>query len=179
MKDIGLRPVESMASVLVNKETHGIDPSPMVDIGLGPVYDIGLRPVDDIVKGHRDVSPPVTARIPKTYIPRVLLSSVEEAVKKSNDDEEDRPNIRASSIPRPRAVLSSPDNDAVIGSKNKVKAVQPFPLKHQKLTQNRHAQCKGITNNASDESSVNMRKAKTRAVKGTKMPVPAFSSHKR
>ncbi|KAJ4831360.1 hypothetical protein Tsubulata_042143 [Turnera subulata] len=80
---------------------------------------------------------------------------------------------------RENRFLHSLDNDTVIGSKNKIKAVRPSPLKNQKLTQSRHSQCKVITNHASDESSVNTRKAKTRADKGTKMPVPAFSSHKR
>ncbi|KAF2314048.1 hypothetical protein GH714_021735 [Hevea brasiliensis] len=54
--------------------------------------------------------PPI-ARISKPYVPNLLLqteSASEEEDKKSHFDEEDRPNIRAGSVPRPRAVLSSP-----------------------------------------------------------------------
>ncbi|XP_021671059.2 uncharacterized protein LOC110657919 isoform X2 [Hevea brasiliensis] len=66
------------------------------------------------VKDYQDVSPPPIARIPKSYVSKVLLptlkeSASEELDKKSNSDEEYRPNIRASSVPRPRAVLSSPE----------------------------------------------------------------------
>uniref|UniRef100_A0A803LS46 Uncharacterized protein n=1 Tax=Chenopodium quinoa TaxID=63459 RepID=A0A803LS46_CHEQI len=40
------------------------------------------------------------------------------AAKKSDTEEDDiKPHIRASSIPRPRAVISSPDNDQILGSK--------------------------------------------------------------
>ncbi|KAJ6898486.1 hypothetical protein NC652_025108 [Populus alba x Populus x berolinensis] len=87
------------------------------------------------VKGHQDVSPPIVARIPKSYVPNVIMPKVsvsEEAGKKSNSTEEDRLNIRASSIPRPRAVLSSPDNDAVIGSNNWTKVARPTASKNNK-----------------------------------------------
>ncbi|KAJ6719353.1 hypothetical protein OIU79_007084 [Salix purpurea] len=61
--------------------------------------------------GHQDVSPPITARIPKSHVSNVIMPRVsvsEEAEKKNNSTEEERLNIRASLIPRPRAVLSSP-----------------------------------------------------------------------
>ncbi|XVF38537.1 hypothetical protein REPUB_Repub20aG0110500 [Reevesia pubescens] len=83
-----------------------------------------------------------TARIPKSYVPQIEKPSdsvPEEAEKKKkNIDEEDRPNIRVSSTPRPRAVISSPDNDAVIGNKNRIKGEHRAALKNHNMVQNRH-----------------------------------------
>ncbi|KAJ6430267.1 hypothetical protein OIU84_021634 [Salix udensis] len=86
-------------------------------------------------RGHQDESPPPIARIPKSYSPTVIMPRVsvsEGTDKKNNFTEEDRPNIRASSIPRPRAVLSSPDNDAVIGNNyNKTKVAKILSFEEQ------------------------------------------------
>ncbi|XVE65766.1 hypothetical protein DITRI_Ditri08aG0025900 [Diplodiscus trichospermus] len=64
-------------------------------------------------KRHQDVSPGV--RIPKPYIPEAEKPpdfAHEEAEKnKKETDEEDRPNIRVRSTPRPRAVISSRGNE--------------------------------------------------------------------
>ncbi|XWS13917.1 hypothetical protein CRYUN_Cryun36dG0079900 [Craigia yunnanensis] len=94
------------------------------------------------VKRHQDVSPMRTARIPKSYVPEVEKpsdSAPEEAEKnKTKIDEEARPNIRVSSTPRPRAVISSPDNDAVIGNKNRIKGEYRTALKNNNMVQNRH-----------------------------------------
>ncbi|XP_065862970.1 uncharacterized protein [Euphorbia lathyris] len=118
------------------------------------------------VKEYRDISPPRIARVPNSYVPNIILptntvlpteSASEEADKKSNSDVEDRPNIRASSVARPRAVLSSPDNDAVIGNRNRnrVKALQPSALKNH----NRHTQCKTAHDQAvGDQNSPSLRK---------------------
>ncbi|KAH8495553.1 hypothetical protein H0E87_018647 [Populus deltoides] len=115
------------------------------------------------VKGHQDVSPPIAARIPKSYVPNVIMPKVsvsEEAEKKSNSTEEDRLNIRASSIPRPRAVLSSPDNDAVIGSNNRTKVARPTASKNNKLMESRHEPCKVVPGQITDASPTNTRKSK-------------------
>ncbi|KDO39357.1 hypothetical protein CISIN_1g026018mg [Citrus sinensis] len=57
-------------------------------------------------------------------------------------DETEKPNIRAGSILRPRAVLSSPDNDAVIGNKNRLKGERPAALRNHDMVSNRHAKAK-------------------------------------
>ncbi|XP_039070954.1 uncharacterized protein LOC120218013 [Hibiscus syriacus] len=95
------------------------------------------------VKRHEDISPTPTARIPKSYLPEVEKHSdtSSEGSGKSKtkvEDEEARPNIRASSTPRPRAVISSPDNDAVIGYKNKIEGRQRRALTNHSTVQNRH-----------------------------------------
>ncbi|KAJ6911316.1 hypothetical protein NC652_021826 [Populus alba x Populus x berolinensis] len=131
------------------------------------------------VKGHQDDSPPPIARIPKSYVPSVIMPkvSVSEGTEKKNIfNEEDKPNIRASSIPRPRAVLSSPDatrisnkrfsnsypdNDAVIGNNNKTRVARPSALKNNKVIQNRHEQCKVVPCRITDASPTNTRKSKS------------------
>lgn len=97
------------------------------------------------VKRNQDVSPMPTARIPKSYVPEIekpsdsSSQSSEEAEKnKTKADEEGRPNIRVSSTPRPRAVISSPENDAVIGNKNRIKGEYRTALKNNDVVQNRH-----------------------------------------
>lgn len=99
------------------------------------------------VKDYEDDTPSPILRIPKTCVPKIAMpiisiSKGEEKNIKEIDEEDDRLNIRASPIPRPRAVLSSPDNDGVIGSKNKAKAEGPSPLRNHNLVQNRQRQCK-------------------------------------
>ncbi|XP_057992838.1 uncharacterized protein LOC110655593 isoform X2 [Hevea brasiliensis] len=133
------------------------------------------------MKEYRDVSMPPIARISKPYVPNLLLqteSASEEEDKKSHFDEEDRPNIRAGSVPRPRAVLSSP----VIGNKNRVKAVRPSALKNHHSIQSRHAQCKVAPSQAVDESPPNTRKSKDTTdnnLKGKKWSTTAISSPRR
>ncbi|XP_058101452.1 uncharacterized protein LOC131245780 isoform X2 [Magnolia sinica] len=97
---------------------------------------------------YRDNSPP-HARIPKSYVPITPMPSVAASkgtarpLKGKNNKEIDadsKTNIRASSVPRPRAVLSSPDNDGMIGSRNKLSRGRHSVLKtrnsdHVTLTQ--------------------------------------------
>jgi hypothetical protein len=125
-------------------------------------------------KEHEDISPSYVAKIPKSYVPNVHMSttSVSESLIMptisaskgageidKNLDEDDKINIRANSILRPRAVLSSPDNDMMIGNNNRVKAKRPSGLKNPNLVQSRHAQCKIISSNIT-EGTVNTRKSK-------------------
>ncbi|XP_030508421.2 uncharacterized protein LOC115723132 [Cannabis sativa] len=115
---------------------------------------------------EEDISPPSIAKIPKSYIPSSIPFSFDEDIipniampkvsvlkgeeKYNNIDEDCKHNIRASSIPRPRAVLSSPDNDLVIGNKNRCKKERTPALKNRNLTQNRHALCKIIPTTTED-----------------------------
>ncbi|KAL9390092.1 hypothetical protein Peur_018697 [Populus x canadensis] len=130
------------------------------------------------VKGHQDVSPPIVARIPKSYVPNVIMPKVsvsEEAEKKSNSTEEDRLNIRASSIPRPRAVLSSPDNDAVIGSNNRTKVARPTASKNNKLMESRHEPCKAVPGQITDASPTSTRKSKNTSDNKSELKVKKWS----
>ncbi|GAB2233192.1 hypothetical protein Droror1_Dr00002410, partial [Drosera rotundifolia] len=75
-----------------------------------------------VVKEHKHYSPHVIARIPTSYVPTSVKTPTSTGTgNEDKDGEEDKPNIRASSIPRPRAILSSPDNDGMTGSNNKAK----------------------------------------------------------
>ncbi|KAG9445745.1 hypothetical protein H6P81_011873 [Aristolochia fimbriata] len=107
--------------------------------------DLGLKAFGSLLQEdeHTDNSTtPALARIPESYVPNMPMPST--AIKKGNkskefaqhrsppsllmeknnksadEDDEDRPNIRASPVPRPRAVLSSPDNDGFVGSRNRL-----------------------------------------------------------
>ncbi|XVF66402.1 hypothetical protein PTKIN_Ptkin10aG0032700 [Pterospermum kingtungense] len=131
------------------------------------------------VKTHQAVSAMATARIPKSYVPHV--GEPEEAEKnKEKTDEQDRPNIRAGSTPRPRAVISSPDNDAVIGNKNRIKGEQCAAMKNHNMVQNR-----GTTgSHISARSPLKTRKSKDDAdcnfeIKGKKGSGTAVSSQRR
>ncbi|XP_024194909.1 uncharacterized protein LOC112198095 isoform X2 [Rosa chinensis] len=108
----------------------------------------------------KDVSPATVAKVPKSYVPRVVMPSISvaEGAKKANKIEEmNKQNIRASSIPPPRAVLSSPDNDTVIGNKNRIKAQRPSALKNHSLVQNRSTPCIPLH---ITENSINTKKSK-------------------
>ncbi|GAU23802.1 hypothetical protein TSUD_27110, partial [Trifolium subterraneum] len=64
--------------------------------------------------------------------------------KDGNTDDENKVNIRASSVPRPRAVISSPENDHMIGNRNKIGKGRLPASKNSTVSPNRHtlAQCK-------------------------------------
>ncbi|KAH1096447.1 hypothetical protein J1N35_013368 [Gossypium stocksii] len=106
-----------------------------------------LSMLDSYFPGKRhedDVSPMPTARIPKSYhapeVDKHSDSTSEEAEqnKTKAEEEETRPNIRVSSTPRPRAIISSPDNDALIRNKNKIEGRQRTASKNHNTVQNRH-----------------------------------------
>ncbi|KAK9280876.1 hypothetical protein L1049_003767 [Liquidambar formosana] len=92
-------------------------------------------------KGNENDSPPLVTKIPKTRVPNLAmpLNSVSKGAsqlpetKKNNKHVVDdaKPNARASSIPRPRAVVSSPDNDGMIGNMNKLISRRPLTLEKQ------------------------------------------------
>lgn len=100
-----------------------------------------------------DNSPTSVVRVPR------FDSSTSGAInnRKQKVLEENRMNIRASSIPRPRAVLSSPDNDQMIGSKNKTKGELLTSVRRQSPFQNRHAQCKVTPRPVAADDSVSTR----------------------
>ncbi|XP_058770833.1 uncharacterized protein LOC131644367 [Vicia villosa] len=75
--------------------------------------------------------------------------------KDGNTDDENKVNIRASSIPRPRAVISSPENDLLIGNRNKIGNGRPSTPKNSNVSPNRHslAQCKVKSHDNNDIAS--------------------------
>lgn len=72
--------------------------------------------------------------------------------KDGNSDDENKVNIRASSIQRPRAVVSSPENDILIGNRNKIGNGRQSALKNRTVLPNRHsqAQCKVKSHDTTD-----------------------------
>ncbi|KAK9087761.1 hypothetical protein Syun_030155 [Stephania yunnanensis] len=79
-------------------------------------------------------SPPSIARVPKNYVPGLATPPVPSCKGDGNNKtvvEESRPNIRASSVPRPRAVLSSPDNDEIIGKRKQLSQDRSSLLKRR------------------------------------------------
>ncbi|CAN0904877.1 hypothetical protein LINGRAHAP2_LOCUS23352 [Linum grandiflorum] len=129
-------------------------------------------PVKQVQEIAVDVSPSPSpkAKIPKYYVPSLILPetpttpvsvSTESSGTdtKSNPDEgEDRPLIRAGIIPPPRAVLSSPQNDAMIGNKNRVG--KPATRNKNSAQDRDVQQCKITPKTAIDESAVRNRKSK-------------------
>ncbi|GAA0176511.1 hypothetical protein LIER_29488 [Lithospermum erythrorhizon] len=94
----------------------------------------------------RDGSPTSIVRVPDSSTS--TSASFEDPVSKGTSTKKEigsdgnKTNIRANMVLRPRAVLSSPDNDTMIGSTNKTRK-QPLPTeRNHKLCQNRHNQCK-------------------------------------
>ncbi|XP_023538649.1 uncharacterized protein LOC111799527 isoform X6 [Cucurbita pepo subsp. pepo] len=110
-------------------------------------------------KEHR-VSPSSTAKVPKVYSPNVVKPSTSE----SQDKRCNKVNTRASSIPMPRAVLSSPENDLMIGKKNRKPTEKPSVLKNHNSVQSRHSQCKTVARHSGNENPICSRKSKETVV---------------
>ncbi|KAK1559869.1 hypothetical protein Q3G72_019313 [Acer saccharum] len=78
-------------------------------------------------------SSPANAKVTKTCVPSVKSELVSASKEKNNKDS--KQSGRAISILRPRAVLSSPENDGMIGNKNKLRPSSSKRLNHeQKMT---------------------------------------------
>ncbi|XP_022974536.1 uncharacterized protein LOC111473205 isoform X1 [Cucurbita maxima] len=111
-------------------------------------------------KEHR-VSPSSTAKVPKVYSPNVVKPSTSES---QADKRCNKVNTRASSIPMPRAVLSSPENDLMIGKKNRKTTEKPSVLKNHNSVQSRHSQCKTVARHSVNENPICLRKSKEAVV---------------
>ncbi|XP_026435899.1 uncharacterized protein LOC113333687 isoform X2 [Papaver somniferum] len=81
--------------------------------------------------------PPSVARVPKLYSPVLAApstsSSKGEQKHEKQIEEDTKSNNEASSVLRPRAVLSSPDNDGMIGHINRLSRVLPSVMKKKDL----------------------------------------------
>ncbi|CAI9776028.1 unnamed protein product [Fraxinus pennsylvanica] len=104
-----------------------------------------------------DESPPSIVRVRGSNVPKSPISTCtgskgEENNKTKTVSAENRKNVRASSVPRPRAVLSSPDNDGIIGSKTKTRRELHPSTKSHNTCQNRHTQHKVFPRSTAAES---------------------------
>ncbi|XP_059433667.1 uncharacterized protein LOC132166798 [Corylus avellana] len=84
-----------------------------------------LRIKDSLsIRDNQSHSPPSLAKITKAHIPKLGAQSIytsRETVKNNGQSHTNtKSNITANSVPPPRAVLSSPDNDGMIGSRKKL-----------------------------------------------------------
>ncbi|CBI37182.3 unnamed protein product, partial [Vitis vinifera] len=117
------------------------------------------------VKEKRSNGPPSAAKIPKSCVknlaavrsPPIPVSSKGIGKNDKHTGEDEKQSGRACSVPRPRAVLSSPDNDGMIGNQNKLISNRSIP-KEQSLKQNRHVQIKEIPIHGKAGSPPSMRK---------------------
>ncbi|MCD9644991.1 hypothetical protein HAX54_033619 [Datura stramonium] len=106
-----------------------------------------------------DDSPTSVVRIPRACIlspDRHGLPSSRGRTKDSNQNISggSKTNARANSVPRPRAVLSSPDNDQMISMRSKMKAEVFSSLKNHNSCQNRHhIKCKTFPKSIQDSYS--------------------------
>ncbi|KAL5068275.1 hypothetical protein RYX36_019162 [Vicia faba] len=75
--------------------------------------------------------------------------------KDGNIDDVNKVNVRASSIPRPRAVISSRENDLLIGNRNKIGNGRLSAPTNSTVSPNRHslAQCKVKSHDTTDIAS--------------------------
>ncbi|KAF7150575.1 hypothetical protein RHSIM_Rhsim02G0043800 [Rhododendron simsii] len=138
----------------------------------GPLKDFESRPIHDLsssVTECEDDSPRSVVRIPESYISNsaIRMTPLSKAEGKSDikvkDAEDNKQNVKATSVLRPRAVLSSPDNDGVFGNRNKdgvignrskAKAELLSDLKNHNLCQNRHTRCKVTPKRSTNENSI-------------------------
>ncbi|OVA02319.1 hypothetical protein BVC80_9099g119 [Macleaya cordata] len=113
-------------------------------------------------KEYQSDSPPSVARIPKFYSPILAAPSISsskgEQKNEKQIEEDTKSNIRASSVPRPRAVLSSPDNDGLIGHINQLSRERPSVLKKNGLGENPRAQSKVNPRCVKARSPINTRR---------------------
>lgn len=116
-------------------------------LGLKALDYLSLHDFDSPVQEHQ-VFRPRTARVQKSSMENALRYPVSEGKSESTSDEDSKLNIRASTVPRPRAVLSSPDNDVMIGKKNKRIVERPSALKNNNPLQLRNGQPKDISKEA-------------------------------
>ncbi|KAL5863775.1 hypothetical protein ACOSQ3_001289 [Xanthoceras sorbifolium] len=117
-------------------------------------------------------SSPANAKVTMTCVPDVKLESVSASTEKNNTDihKDTKLNARVSSIPRPRAVLSSSENDGMIGNRNKLQKYTTFssPKKLNSTEQKMRAQTAAIPNPVKTRSPLSARKGSRDAMSDNK-----------
>ncbi|MED6223529.1 hypothetical protein PIB30_074790 [Stylosanthes scabra] len=141
----------------------------------------------------KDVTKPSVVKAPKCYVsplssPRVQISDSFQDCSLSSDSgstgpekddsiDENKTNTRASRVPRPRAVMSSPYNDRLIGNRNDTSNGSSSPLKNGTSPQNRHAHCKVKSHEIAD-TPLDTRKSKDPGSDGKIDPLGKKKVHK-
>ncbi|XP_011073719.1 uncharacterized protein LOC105158608 isoform X2 [Sesamum indicum] len=84
----------------------------------------------------------VNSNVPKSSRPSLQASKEKANNKQRVVVAKNHKNGRAASAPRPRAILSSPENDGILWSKTQTRKELLSALKSHNLCQNRHTRCK-------------------------------------
>ncbi|KAJ4969427.1 hypothetical protein NE237_016128 [Protea cynaroides] len=100
----------------------------------------GISSVSGSGNRSQNDSSPSVAGVPANATTSFATSKGSRVKNNNEIDEETR--IRASPVPRPRAVISSPENDWMIGSRNRLAREQSPNLKKNNLSQKSPAQDK-------------------------------------
>ncbi|KAK7356460.1 hypothetical protein VNO80_15732 [Phaseolus coccineus] len=138
------------------------------ELGLKAFVSLYLHPSSPVTD-NKVVSMPTVVKVPECYVPHVAIprprvhvtedsedfslasdSSVTTGSEKDDSIDGSKVNIRASPIPPPRAVISSPDNDIMIGNRNKTRDGRLSASKNGAMLQNRHAHCKVKSHDVTD-----------------------------
>ncbi|KAM3683378.1 hypothetical protein ACJW31_12G142700 [Castanea mollissima] len=108
-------------------------------------------------KENRIDSPSSIAGVTKARVPNFPAQLISMSKVKKNDKqiEKSGEQIRANSAPRPRAILSSPDNDGMIGSRNKLMEKRSSDYSIKKKMQ---AQTKAVHNQVKAARPLNTKK---------------------
>ncbi|KAH9620951.1 hypothetical protein KSS87_010700 [Heliosperma pusillum] len=105
-----------------------------------------IRDYTPPAKGSKQASSLSVAKVPKLHTPTSITPphALPKAQVKSEleSDDTNRKHNRASSIPRPRAVISSPDNDELLGSKNRTRIQRLSGLKSRNLSESLRTECR-------------------------------------
>lgn len=109
---------------MVHEQDHDQIPvPPRNDTGISLLFLRTSEILSKQAKDNQNHSSPSPARITKVHVPnsRGQSNSACQGPTKNIDgtNKNTRPNIKANPALRPRAVLSSPDNDGMIGSRNR------------------------------------------------------------
>ncbi|KAF1879217.1 hypothetical protein Lal_00047890 [Lupinus albus] len=158
------------------------------------VRDLGLKSflsLSSPVIDKKNVIVRSTVKVPKCYVsyvptPRVnvtkdfgdcsLLSDSSETERDGNSDEVTL-HIRAGPNPRPRAIISSPDNDILIGHKNKTRDGRVSATSNGAVLQNRRVQLK-VKSYAVTDTPPDTRKSKEPGCNDKIDPIRKKNVHK-
>ncbi|GMP99293.1 hypothetical protein CsSME_00046817 [Camellia sinensis var. sinensis] len=146
--------------------------------------------LDSTAKENQNDSLPSGDKIPKPYVPKLSMTlfPLSKGPKKNSRhtrelQEDTKLPISSSSIPRPRAVVSSPDNDKMIGNQNKVISKRPLALKKQSLEQYSTSQVNAIHDKAASPLSMRLNTREATQSKSDRKQCnstkPAVSTQKR
>ncbi|KAL1342169.1 uncharacterized protein LOC130951668 [Arachis stenosperma] len=169
-------------------------PSPYASCYASPASTCPPSPSASVVRKKNVSKPSSMVNAPKCYVPPVSsprvqineafqdcsLSSDSGSTGPEKDDsiDENKINTRACRVHRPRAVISSPYNDRLFGSRNETSNGSSSPLKNGTPPQNRHAHCNCKAKSHEDaDNPLNTRKSKEPDSNGTIDPVGKKKVH--